>query len=434
MSPGAGAGGDPAAGSLPAADAFGADAGAAVPARLDAARFLFGRSDFRNYWYSSVAFGFGVWGYVTAQGWVALELTDDAWKVSMTSVAYFLPMFLLALPMGVAADRWDRRKTAITSRLSAGLLVVAMTALAATDNLTYPMLLAFSFMIGTSVIAEIPARQAYVAQIVPPTHIMQAAALTEVQGGFSRFLGPLTAGWLIDTFGPGGGFGMFAATNFVFVWFFSRIKVSGAVPRGAGEHHPFEEMTEALRYLRSHKDALSVMLVSIGAGLFGWIYLALMPLMAKKVLHGDSVTNGLLGMAVGLGSVPLSVTLATSRRAVSQGRAFVTTTALWGTGVILFSLSRSVPLSVCALLVAGFGFGGQVILVRSLLLRIVDRAYHGRVFGTMMLTWGANIIGTLSAGALARNLGVPMVIGASGTAIIAVVICVTAWNPRLLKL
>ncbi len=402
--------------------------------RLDAAKFLFSGPDFRNYWCSSAAFGFGIWGFVTAQGWVALELTDDAWKVSLTSVAYFLPMFLLGLPMGVTADRWDRRKTAIGARLAAGLAVTVMTLLAASDRLTYPLLLGFAFLVGTSVIAEIPARQAYVAQIVPPTHIMQAAALTEVQGGFSRFLGPLTAGWLIHRFGPGGGFGMFAATNFLFVFFFMRIRVSGAVPRTTESRRPLEELVEGFRYLRSHKDALSVMLISIGAGIFGWVYLALMPLMAKNVLHGDSVTNGILGMAVGLGSVPLSVTLATRRGVTAQGRAFIGTTAMWAVGVILFSLSRSVPLSVAALFVAGFGFGGQVILVRALLLRIVDPLFHGRVFGTMMLTWGANIIGTLGAGALARSLGVSTVVGISGVAILVVVGSVTCWNPRLLKL
>lgn len=406
----------------------------APEARLTAVKLLFRDSDFRNYWYSSAAFGFGIWGYVTAQGWVALDLTDDAWKVSIASVVYFLPMFLFALPMGVTADRWDRRNTAIVARLTAGVLVVAMTILAAAGGLTYALLLVFTFLVGASVIAEIPARQAYVAQLVPLTHIMQATALTAVQGGFSRVLGPLTAGWLIHRFGPGGGFGMFAATNFLFVWFFLRIRVSGAVLRDAGTHHHAEEMREGFRYLRSHKDALSVMLISIGTGVFGWVHLALMPIMAKNVLHGDAVTNGLLGMAVGLGSVPLSVALATSRRLTSEGRAFVVTMVLWAVGIILFAVSRSVPFAVAALLLAGLGFGGQVILVRSLLLRIVDPLYHGRVFGTMMLTYGANIIGTFGAGALARSLGVTMVVGLSGAAILLVIGSVVAWNPKLLRL
>lgn len=402
-------------------------------ARLDAARHLFRGSDFRNYLYSSIAFGFGIWGYLTAQGWIALDLTGDAWRVSIVSVMYFLPMFLLALPMGVAADYWDRRKTVIAARLGAGVVVSAMTLMAATGTLTYPLLLVFAFLIGASVIADIPARQAYMAQIVPHTHIMQASALSEVQGGFSRFLGPLAAGWLIRRLGPGGGFGLFAASNFLVVWFYIRIKVSGAVAQNEQPRHPIQEMREAFSYLRAHKDALSVVLISIGGGVFGWVYVALMPLMAKRVLHGDAVTNGMLGMAVGLGSVPLSVTLATSRSGFKQGRAFITTTILWASGIILFSLSHSVPLALAALLLTGFGFGGQAILGRSLLLRIVEREYHGRVFGTMMLTWGANILGTLGAGALTRSLGVAPVIRVSGLAILAVLGTVVLWNRRLIS-
>ena len=58
-------------------------------------------------------------------------------------------------------------------------------------------------------------------------------------------------------------------------------------------------------------------------------------------------------------------------------------------------------------------------VVRTLVLRLVEPAFHGRVMGTLMLTWGANIVGTLAGGGLAEGFGVGPVIVGSGVLIIA---------------
>lgn len=415
---------------------------AALPPRLAAARTLFAGRRFRTYWLASATFALGIWAYITTLGWAARSLTDDAWRLSLTNVVYFSPMFVLALPMGVVADRWDRRRIAIAVRLTTAGSTVLLTLAAASGRLTYPMLLGFAFLVGVSVVAELPARQAYIAQIVPAEQLMHAAALTDVQGGFARFLGPIAAGALIHRFGPEGGFGMFAVADLVFVsLYFFRMRPpepaepAGPAPAGSapGAGRPLAELAEGFRYLRAHRDARSIVSISIGAGAVGWVYLALLPAMARDVLHGDAVTYGALGMAVGLGSIPFSLALALRRGTTAQERLYVATTLLWGVGIVGFSLSRWFPLSFAALAVAGLGYGGQAILARAILLRIVDVRYHGRVLGTLMLTFGANVAGTLVAGALARTLGVPLVIGLSGAGIVAVVAAALARNPALLS-
>jgi MFS family permease len=85
--------------------------------------------------------------------------------------------------------------------------------------------------------------------------------------------------------------------------------------------------------------------------------------------------------------------------------------------------------AAAALTVAGAGSGLQQVTMRTLLLRITEPAYHGRVMGTLMLTWGANVLGTLAGGGLAESLGVPTVIAGSGVLIIVVALAVVAWRP-----
>lgn len=409
---------------------------AAKPRLLDGVRALFGAPDFRNYWSASAVFGLGIWAYLTAMGWTALELTDSAFAVSVTNVVYFLPLFLFALPAGVLADRWDRRMIPIVVRGLSGLSMVAMVALTMADRLTYAWLLVFSAGVGLSVILELSARQAYVAQIVTPRQLVNATALTAVQGGISRVVGPLLAGWLLAVGGSAGGYAVYGISCALFVWFFWRIRTPGAVPvrEGAEGSRPMHDLVEGLRYLRNHRDALTIVSISVLAGIVGWVYLALMPVMARDVLDGGSFVLGALSMAVGIGSVPGSLALSLVKDFTAEGRTYVAAVVLWGLGVIGFAASPWVPMSLAMLFLSGLGFGVQVVLTRTILLRIVETAYHGRVMGSLMLTWGANVIGTLSAGAMAETLGAPLVIGISGALIVAVPLVAVSVNRRVLQL
>ena len=93
---------------------------------------------------------------------------------------------------------------------------------------------------------------------------------------------------------------------------------------------------------------------------------------------------------------------------------------LWGLAVVVYGVTSSVTVAFVALVLTGVGNGLQQVLLRTLLLRLTEPAYHGRVMGTLMLTWGANVLGTLLGGGLANRYGVPAVIAASGLLIVAV--------------
>lgn len=408
----------------------------AAPGRFTAVAALFRDPDYRNYWIGSAAFGFGIWAFLTALGWSAVQLTDSAFKVSLVTVVYFTPFFLLALPAGVLADNHDRKQTAILARGFSAVVGIVMAVLAATGGLNYALLLILAFLVGFSVIIELAARQSFVATLVPMKQLVQASALTSVQGGIMRVAGPLAAGALIDVLGDGGGYGLFAATGIVFVWSFRRIERSGDVERPDGHvARPWAEIVEGLVYLREHRDALAVVGLSILGGVVGWLYLALMPVVAKDVLGGEAVVLGLMSMAVGVGSLPGTIGLSfVSEDFSGEGRLFIAANVLWGIGIIGFAFSGVLWMSLATLFLAGLGYGLVIVLVRTILLRIVEPAFHGRVLGTLMLTWGANIVGTLAGGSLADLLGVSTVIAASGVLILATTAGMVLWNRDVLDL
>lgn len=393
------------------------------------ARDLLATHDYRHYWLGSTAFAVGIWGFLISMGVSARVLTDSPLRVSLVSVAYFLPMFLLALPSGVLADTVDRRKTVIWSRVVSAAGAFVLAGLTAADRLSYPALLALCALTGATVVSEVAARQAYVTQIVQPDQVVGATALGSVQGGIARVVGPLAAGWLIGRYGQPAGYLFFAAANLACVGVFLRIRASGVPVRSGGR--PMAELVAGLRYLRRTPDALAVVSVAIGTGVFGWVYLALMPLVATDRLAGGAFVLGLLSTAVGLGSVPPSVLLAVRRGGPErEGRLFYLATFAWAAGVVVFGLSSSLALSLVALTVAGAGNGLQQVLMRTLIMRITEPAFHGRVLGTLMLTWGANIAGTLGGGVLAEAVGVGPVIVLSGGLIAGVALLVLWRRPQ----
>lgn len=394
---------------------------------------LLSNADYRNYWLGSTAFAFGIWGFILSMGYSARELTDSPLKVSLVSVAYFLPMFVGALPSGVLADAVDRRLTVIASRSVCALGALGLAGLTATDALGYPALVALSALTGATVVSEVAARQAYVTQIVRPEQVVGATALGSVQGGIARVVGPLAAGGLISASGETAGYLLFAVANAACVVVFLRIRTSGRPPRAAGR--PLAELVDGLRYLRRTPDALAVVAVGLLTGVVGWVFLALMPLMVTDELGGGALMLGVLSTMVGLGSVPPSVLLAVRTAGPRrEGRLFYLATLAWGLAVVVWGLTGSPVVAAVALAVCGAGNGLQQVLLRTLLLRIVDPAFHGRVMGTLMLTWGGSVVGTLAGGAIAESLGVGPVIALSGAAVVVITAGVLVVRPSTWRL
>jgi MFS family permease len=383
------------------------------------ARRLLAMPDYRHYWLGSTAFAVGIWAFLVSMGYSAKQLTDSPFRVSLVSVAYFAPMFLLALPSGVLADRRDRKHVVIACRAASAVIAAALAALVATGTLGYAALLVLCALTGATVVLEIAARQAFVTHIVAREEVAGAAALGSVQGGIARVVGPLAVGGLIATLGQASGYLFFALANAFCVWVFLRIKASGAPERS--ENRPLHDLVEGLRYLRGHGDALTVVSVGVLSGVVGWLYIALLPVVNHDRLHGGAVQLAVLSAAIGAGSVPPSLMLALrSGSPPYEGVLFYGATVLWGLAVVVYGTTTSVTVAAVALTLTGVGTGLQQVLLRTLLLRITAPAYHGRVMGTLMLTWGANVLGTLAGGGLANRYGVPTVIAASGLLIVAV--------------
>lgn len=148
-------------------------------------------------------------------------------------------------------------------------------------------------------------------------------------------------------------------------------------------------------------------------------YTVLMPVFARDILHGDAYTLGFLSAATGVGALVSAAFLAARKSVLGLGKLIPICTAIFGAGLILFGLSRSLPLSMFILLFTGFGMMQQMAASNTILQTIVDEDKRGRVMAFYSMSFqGVAPFGSLLAGWLASIIGAPF------TVIICGAICV----------
>ncbi len=137
-----------------------------------------GNSNFRLLWLGGMPATLAVMMNQVASPYAAFTLADSAAILGIVSLAQGLPMLALSLVGGVAADRLPRRFVLIGSQSTLGLAAAALAVLGLTGNLQVWHVIASGFVQGAAFAFNMPARQAYIAELVARPQLANAAALS----------------------------------------------------------------------------------------------------------------------------------------------------------------------------------------------------------------------------------------------------------------
>ncbi len=207
------------------------------------------------------------------------------------------------------------------------------------------------------------------------------------------------------------------------------IKITVKARDRSQQKHVLQDLKEGWAYVSGSRTIRSILLLLALVSLVGMPYTVLMPVMANEVLGGGPNTLGLLMAATGVGALTGALFLAARRTVLGLGKYIPLAAALFGIGLAMFAMSRSLWLSALLLVITGFGFITQLAVSNTLLQTIVDEDKRGRVMSFYMMAFmGTAPFGSLLAGSVAERLGVP------STLIIGGILCVLAalWFFRLL--
>jgi MFS family permease len=360
----------------------------------------------------------GTWMQQVALGWLVYRLTRSSFLLGLVGSAGQLPGLVLTPFAGVWADRWNRRRMVIGTQVLAMLQALTLAALVLGHVVAIWQILALSLFLGFINAVDVPARQAFLVQMVEGRQsLANAIALNSSVFNLARLVGPMMAGFLIALVGEGMVFLLNGLSYVAVIGALLAMRITEP-PRGEGHVEPvLHNLRNGVAYALGFAPIRAILLLLALVGVVGAPYVVLLPVFATDVLKGGARTLGFLTSATGLGALAGAVFLARRTTVRGLGRVIVTAVTLFGLGLIAFALSRDQRLSVAVLLVAGFGVMVHMAASNTILQTIVEEDKRGRVMSLYALAWmGTLPLGSLLGGALAGRIGGPTTVALGGTA------------------
>jgi MFS family permease len=259
-----------------------------------------------------------------------------------------------------------------------------------------------------------------------------AIALNSSMVNGARLLGPSIGGVVIAAVGEGWCFFGDAVSYLAVIASLLLMRLAARPRRAPGKKKVLPELREGWAYVAGSAPIRTILLLLALVSLVGMPYTVLMPVFASTVLHGGPHTLGFLMAATGVGALLGALFLANRRTVLGLGKIIPIAAALFGAGLIGFSLSRVLWLSMVLLMFTGLGFMVQMASSNTLLQTLVDDDKRGRVmsFYTMSIM-GITPFGSLLAGGLAHRIGTPHTLFLCGVGCIAGALWFTLLLPRL---
>ncbi|NMO20101.1 MFS transporter [Pyxidicoccus fallax] len=359
-----------------------------------------------------------------AIGWQVYELTGSALALGYTGLAQFVPFLAFALVGGQVADRVDRR--AILAVCQAVMMLCSLLLLAFTLGHIQDVRFVYGVLVlfGTARAFHAPAGSALTPHLVPKEELTRAVAVNSSTWQVATIAGPAVGGILYGWLGATGAYLSSAALCALAVVWILMLKVRTG--SASAEPLSFATLMAGLRFVRRQRLLLGSITLDLFAVLLGGA-VALLPIYARDVLHTGPWGLGLLRGAPALGAALVAVVLAVRPMGGRAGWKMFVSVAIFGAATLVFGVSRSLPLSLVALAIAGAADMVSVVVRHTLELVATPDDMRGRVGAVNMMCIGAsNELGEFRAGGLAEHVGaVPaVVVGAVGT---LVVVGLWAW-------
>jgi MFS family permease len=356
----------------------------------------------------------GTWMDTVAESWLVYRLSHSSLLLGLAAFAGQIPIFLLAPLGGVVADHMNRRKIVIATQASSMVLASILAFLTLTNRITVIEVIVLASLMGMVNAFDIPARQAFLVEMVGREDLMNAIALNSSMFNGARVIGPSIAGLLVASIGEGWCFFANAVSYIAVIAGLLMMRIENAhVPRRAGS--PLEQILEGFRFVASTAPIRSILLLVGLVSVVGMPYSVLMPVFAQKILHGNARTLGVLMGATGVGALCGALSLASRKGVQGLGKYIFLTCGGFGASLILFSLSRWYPLSVLLLVPVGFCMMLQMAVSNTLIQAMVPDDLRGRTMAAYsMVFMGMAPIGALLAGAAADHISAPDTVAIGG--------------------
>jgi MFS family permease len=357
-----------------------------------------------------------------AVGWELYERTNDPWALGLVGLFEILPVVILMLPAGNAADRFARRNVGLVAY---SLLTLAALGLCYISWSQAPVELVYGLLvvIGGARSFASPSVEALLPQIIERRLYGNAQAWLVSTGQLSSISGPAIGGLLIAAFGSATWTYLIAA-GLELVFIAMLLTFPAIAPTPSHQKRTVRDLFAGLAFIRRHR----VFLAAITLDLFGVLLggaVALLPIFAKDILQVGPTGLGILRAAPAVGALLTALLMAHLPPWQKPGRVLLLVVAGFGLATVGFGLSTNVYLSLFCLFLTG-AFDSISMVIRATLQQMITPDHlRGRVLAVEYMFIGfSNELGAFESGAVAALFGpiIAVVSGGIGTLVVVAVV------------
>ena len=376
---------------------------------------------------------FGQQMMTVAFGWELYNRTGSALVLGGVGLAQVIPLILLFLPAGYAADNVSRKRIVFITQ---GVSVLAALGLASLSFTHGPLLLIYGCLVllGGSQSFSSPASSALVSQVIPEQAFENAMTWRSSVGQVAAVLGPAAGGFLIGVFqGAGFVYVLSGGAFFIFMVLILFIRVRPQI-KPALSNRKLSSLVDGLRFLGQTQVMLAAITLDLFAVLLGGA-VSLLPIFARDILHVGPFGLGWLQSASSLGAVCMALVLAHRSAFTHAGRVLLLAVAGFGLATIIFGFSHWFWLSFLMLFVLGALDNISVVIRSTLVLVRTPDSMRGRVSAVSSLFIGtSNQLGGFESGLTAQLFGPILSVVGGGIGTILVVALVASFWPEMRRL
>lgn len=369
--------------------------------------------NYRLFWITGWIALVGFWVQLTAQQWLVYRMTDSAILLGTLSAFQFLPSLLFTLFSGVWIDQHNKRKILVATQAIYIIESALLGLLLFFGYENYYWLLFFAFFCGTIDAFDMPARLAFMPELVGPKALHSAISLNSANFNITRMVGPVLAAFLLTYLSYSSVFFLYALSIIPILWTYHHINVN-SVPYTGRKKHPLKEIIIGLKVAKNNSIILCDLIgIAIVSGLV-LNFSNFAPLFSDRVLNKGLSGFSTILFFVGMGAMLSGLFSATSQNYFSQKKIFIIG-LICGFLLILISLTSSfLPAMILFTLL-----GGAVILFivncNTAIQMATPAEYTGRIMGLYTFVFlGVAPFGSLFTGFILEIFGTARGMGIIG--------------------
>ncbi len=362
--------------------------------------------NFRLFWFGQAISLIGTWMQSIGQAWLILKLTNSPFLLGLIGAAQYTPILVLSVFAGSVVDRFPKRRLIILTQTVMAVLAFILWVLTARGIVTYWHVFILAALLGLATSLDVPARQAFMVDLVGRDSLMNAVALNSTTFNVARLIGPAVAGILIAKVGIGTTFLLNGLSFLPVIAGLALINIDG-LPGRSGAKNVIEDVKEGLHYIRNNALIFDVVILMLIVSLFAINFNVVVPVYAKYVFHSNPEIFGFLMSALGVGSI-FGAVLVALRSSRSPNPVYL---VLGGVVLSLFQMViafvSGLYAAVFILFLIGFGAIFFTALTNTTIQLNTPDELRGRAMSVYSLVFmGVTPIGNLFIGGIADAAGV----------------------------